>query len=180
MRSASVSSVSTISTGVSRSPSPYPNRRASPPETRVRDNTSRSVSRSPPRKLNSRGRSITPPRQARSDLDRKRRRSSVSSVGSYSTNDDARGSRERTSSRNIRRRYEERSPVGRGRSTESKSPYRSNTSQDGRGPARNTQRQQNNRPTPRDGQRSEVKGPPRQRSLSPFSKRLALTQAMNG
>jgi len=182
MRSASVSSVSTISTSRSRSPSPYPDRRGPPSTSRGRDNISRSFSRSPPPKLDSRARSITPPRlgrQAQPESEKKRRRKSVSSVESDSV-DEKRESRERTSSRNTRRRYGQQSPVGRGRTTESRSPYRPDQSSNGRNSGRNSHEQEIDRPATQDRNRPRARTPPRQRSLSPFSKRLALTQAMNG
>lgn len=94
-----------------------------------------------------------------------------------------RDSRERASSRSTRRKFNQVSPPARGRRTESRSPYRgrrplSNDRQRvyDRGQDRNRFR---NGSPPSGDFREDNKAPPREKSLSPFSKRLALTQAMN-
>ncbi|PSS27340.1 hypothetical protein M430DRAFT_38122 [Amorphotheca resinae ATCC 22711] len=190
MRSTSTTSsvsVSTISTSISRSPSPRPsvrnstadkaysaNRSHSPP-TRVtghRRRPSASTSRSPP------------PRQHLRDSERKRRRDSYSSVDSY-TSEDGRSntwnSRERPRSRSTQGKSRQVSPPARGRRADSRSPHRGRRrlSNDRR---RLTDREKphfsNDGPPPRN-ELKENRDPPRERSLSPFSKRLALTQAMN-
>ncbi|PVH85344.1 hypothetical protein DL98DRAFT_56225 [Cadophora sp. DSE1049] len=162
MRSASSASVSTISTGISRSPSPQRDSR----EHDSRKIGSRSAS-SPRRRSPSM--SITPPRRL-TDSEKKRRRESYSSVDSYSS-DEGNMSRGRVESRSTRRRYQQASPPARGRTTESRSPH-------GKRRGLSNDRQH---PRPRNGfDVVENRAPPRERSLSPFSKRLALTQAMNG
>ncbi|CAG8976522.1 hypothetical protein HYALB_00006019, partial [Hymenoscyphus albidus] len=171
-RSASISSVSvsTISTTMSRSPSP----RRSYAETRQRKPRSPSMSRSPAlrkdsghqdRRYNSISQSPQQPRV--SDSEKKRRRGSVSSVDSDTSADRKENMRPPRDSRSTRRRFREVSPPVRGRRTESRSPHR------GRGRLVDNHEQQQ---PPRNHGRDE---PPRERSLSPFSKRLALTQAMN-
>lgn len=154
MRSASSASVSTISTGASRSPSPSPGL----------DNGKDAISRShhsPP----------SHPQAQPVSVERKRRRQSVSSADSYSANDKEvyrRSSRERTSSRSTRRRFEEHSPPARGRPSNGRK--RSATPE--------AARPSNGRPAP-GAQHRQDNVRPRERSLSPFSKRLALTQSMN-
>ncbi|CZS92304.1 uncharacterized protein RCO7_00796 [Rhynchosporium graminicola] len=157
MRSASSASVSTISTRISRSPSPqrddkeYSIRRAGSTSPVVRR---KSPSRTPPRRL--------------TDSEKKRRRDSFSSVDSYSSDEDI-ISRQRLGSRSTRRRYQQASPPARGRTTESRSPHRKRRDLS------------NDRQRARNGFGGvENRHPPRERSLSPFSKRLALTQSMNG
>ncbi|KAL2071591.1 hypothetical protein VTL71DRAFT_12826 [Oculimacula yallundae] len=154
MRSASSASVSTISTGISRSPSPQ------------RDPMEHSIRKSRSASPAVRRRSMTPPRRL-TDSEKKRRRDSYSSVDSYSS-DEGKMSRERVDSRSTRRRYQQASPPARGRTTESRSPHRKR------------------RELSNDRQRAgngfggiENRRPPKERSLSPFSKRLALTQTMN-
>ncbi|KAE8445309.1 hypothetical protein EG329_013547 [Mollisiaceae sp. DMI_Dod_QoI] len=169
MRSASSASVSTISTNLSRSPSPQPSR-----EPDRRKFRSMSISESPHQRLKSPSLSPRSYRQKLSDPEKKRRRESVSSVDSY---DEAekRMSGERESNRSTRRRFQQASPPARGRrTTESRSPPRerrklSNDRQRGRGSFGDggSNLRKNNKPSPKE------------RSLSPFSKRLALTQAMN-
>ncbi|PTU22433.1 hypothetical protein P175DRAFT_0507278 [Aspergillus ochraceoroseus IBT 24754] len=182
----SVSSVSTISTGRSRSESP---RRERPTE---RPRSNRANSQSSPHSWS-----------------RKRRHSDSSSdysVSSYSSEQKARSrSPEWTGGRNTRRRRRESSPKERGRSRNvSHHEDRGNRSRS-RGvdkgriarerrsmtPAEavaesNHQRRISPRAQPRgsynDRGRDERNHPPpprRERSLSPYSKRLALTQAMN-
>ncbi|KAE9377968.1 hypothetical protein N431DRAFT_435131 [Stipitochalara longipes BDJ] len=181
MRSASHSSVSvsTISTNMSRSPSPT----EIPVNPAVRQPMRTSISRSPqPRKSGlHQSRSLTrspsisrsPPRPKHlTDSEKKRRRNSVSSAESY-TSDDCQKSRERTDSRSTRRRFQQISPPARGRRTESRSPYR------GRRRLSNDRQRGRNRFSDGGPPRDTYKLPPRERSLSPFSKRLALTQAMN-
>ncbi|CZR60366.1 uncharacterized protein PAC_10262 [Phialocephala subalpina] len=163
IRSASSASVTTIST---RSPSPPADRRKSI-----------SISESPQRRPKSTSLSPRPSHQRLPDSEKKRRRESYSSVDSYSSTE-RRASRERRSSRSTRRRFQQASPPVRGRkATESRSPFRerrklSNDRQRdghrGRDSFGDTVMSSSNRPPP-----------PRERSLSPFSKRLALTQAMN-
>lgn len=188
MRSASSNSVSTISTSLSRSPSPRPNRSANPRKPR-----SISLSQSPPRRNSFRQNprpsfSGSPSPQPRmTESERKRRRNSGSSVDSYMSDGGRNGmrdSRERASSRSTRRKFNQVSPPARGRRTESRSPDRgrrplSNDRQKvfDRGVDRNSFR--NGGPPPRNDLRQENKAPPREKSLSPFSKRLALTQEMN-
>jgi hypothetical protein len=167
MRSASSSSVSTISTSMSRSPSPH-----------------KEFGGLNSRKPKSSNLSHSPPRQRLTDSEKKRRRESVSSVASFSSDDRRnyrRDSRERAGSRSTRRKFKQHSPPARGRRTESRSPQR-----DGRRRLSNDRQRlndrekyrfNNDRPPLRD-QFQENKAP-RERSLSPFSKRIALTQAMN-
>lgn len=153
MRSASTASVSTISTRMSRSPSPQQD----PKEPTTRKVEYKGASP----QIRRRSPSISPPRRL-TDSEKKRRRDSFSSVDSHSS-DEGQMLRERRGSRSTRRRFQQASPPARGRTTESRSPhrYRRDLSND-------RQRAIENRP------------PPRKRSMSPFSKRLALTQAMNG
>ncbi|KAK2625198.1 hypothetical protein QTJ16_005567 [Diplocarpon rosae] len=152
--SATSASVSSISTGISRSPSPRP----------ARKSTRRSIS--PPRRRTSPSMSVAVPRGGLADSEKKRKRDSFSSVDSYSSVE-RQQSRDRA---NTRRRYQKASPPARGRTTESRSPFkkRQDSSHDRQRP-RNLIEGSGNTPLP-----------PRERSLSPFSKRLALTQAMNG
>jgi len=169
MRSASSASVSTISTNLSRSPSPQPSRK--PDRRKFR---SMSISESPHQRTKSHSPSPRPSRQKLSDSEKKRRRESYSSVDSYGSAE-RRMSRERESSRSTRRRFQQASPLARGRrTTESQSPPRerrklSNDRQRGRGSFGDcgTNLRKNDKPSLKE------------RSLSPFSKRLALTQAMN-
>lgn len=173
LRSASASSVSvsTISTRMSRSPSPSP-APAGP--------QSRSLSRSPPRVSGQNHRfahsSRSPPRSSNME-EKKRRRDSYSSADSrLSTGDEhVLQSRELGSSRSTRRRFRHVSPPARGRRTESRSPQRGRGRfSDGREQVRGSR---NDGPG-RNGFH-EKSLPARERSLSPFSKRLALTQAMS-
>ncbi|KAH7419919.1 zinc knuckle-domain-containing protein [Cadophora sp. MPI-SDFR-AT-0126] len=158
MRSASSASVSTISTGVSRSLSSQRD---------ARDHDSRKIGRggSLPRRR-SPSMPMTPPRRL-TDSEKKRRRKSFSSVDSYSSEE---GNMLRES-RSTRRRYQQASPPARGRTTESRSPHGKR-----RGLSNDRQHPRPNNEIGDVGNRA----PPRGRSLSPFSKRLALTQAMNG
>ncbi|KAI6710873.1 hypothetical protein JHW43_006604, partial [Diplocarpon mali] len=152
--SATSASVCSISTGMSRSPSPRPARKSA------------RRSDSPPPRRTSPSRSGLAPSSRIAEFEKKRRRESFSSVESYSS-----GERQQSRDRaNTRRRYQKSSPPARGRTTESRSPHRKrqDLSRD-RQRARNLIKGTENRPLP-----------PRERSLSPFSKRLALTQAMNG
>lgn len=187
MRSASsISSVSTISTNLSRSRSRSPIRK---PKARNRRRSSFSPSTprrgSNPQEAREKVEPPSPsPSRRLSELDRKRRRSSVSSVDSHLSGDERhhrRGSRERVVSRSTRRKFQQHSPVERGRKSESRSPYRggrrlSNDRQRSRngapGDCKNAATSTRNRP-------KESKPAPKERSLSPFSKRLVLTQAMN-
>jgi len=156
--SASSVSVSTISTNLSRSPSPRP---SIPQNARQKSRALRSES--PPTRRASRI-SISPPRRL-TDSEKKRRRDSFSSVESRSSEQPHRGAQD-SEERYTRRKIQEHSPRARGRS-----PYRGNgrlsndrrNSDEGRNFVRPTRKP----------------SPPRERSLSPFSKRLALTQAMN-
>ncbi|CAL3967629.1 unnamed protein product [Diplocarpon coronariae] len=152
--SATSASVCSISTGMSRSPSPRPARKSA------------RRSDSPQPRRTSPSRSGLAPSSRIAEFEKKRRRESFSSVESYSS-----GERQQSRDRaNTRRRYQKSSPPARGRTTESRSPHgkRQDLSRD-RQRARNLIKGTENRPLP-----------PRERSLSPFSKRLALTQAMNG
>jgi hypothetical protein len=172
--SASSASVSTISTNLSRSPSPRESTRNIDEGKRRSMSLSKSPSRRESRRNVARSHSLSkspPPVQKLTDSEKKRRRASLSSGGSY-TSGEGRDSRERDSSRSTRRRFQELSPPARGRRTESRSPHRrrrrlSNDRRSGRNGFHNG------------GPLSQENRPPRQRSLSPFSKRLALTQAMN-
>jgi hypothetical protein len=162
LRSASSASVSTISTGISRSPST-----ARP---KVEDDARREA---PPS-----------PRELPTDFEKKRRRDSMSSVDSYSSAEDRRSyrqdSRERASSRSTRRKFQQHSPIARGRRTQSRSPQRggrSRLSNDRHTNVMEGPRYANR--SPGGDERQKNKAPPRERSLSPFSKRLALTQSMN-
>jgi len=176
--SASSASVSTISTNLSRSPSPRETLRdsasrkprpssisRSPRRREFRRDESRSVTRSP-----SISRSPSRPRIL-TDSEKKRRRDSFSSSSSY-ISDDQRKSRERTDIRSTRRRFQQISPPARGRRTESRSPTRGRR-------RLSDNRQYRDRFSDGGPPRNSYRPPPRQRSLSPFSKRLALTQAMN-
>ncbi|KAI9642784.1 hypothetical protein NHQ30_008516 [Ciborinia camelliae] len=180
----STSSVSTISTNRSRSPSPSESRRES--DTYISRPTRRS--HSPLRPTSSRYKRRTPslspsppPRQDTWDSGKKRRRDSMSSVDSYSSRDrpDMRDSRERANSRSTRKKFNDRSPEARGRRTESRSPYR------GRRRLSNDRRRFDEPDVRQERRESSASSethappPPRERSMSPFSKRLALTQAMN-
>lgn len=190
VRSTSYDSVSTISTN--RSPSGSP-RRAQELPPRRRRTSSISRSRSPARRSEDRedarsykrypsaSRSPTlSSMRSRGDSERKRRRSSQLSADSYSSEDRPTQSHDPKAlddDRNKRRRYQEASPVGRGRRTDSSRPerLRREHSNDRRFPV---SRDENR--TGRDtGGTAAPRPAPRQRSLSPFSKRLALTQAMN-
>ena len=186
MHSASSASVSTISTS-SRSPSPRPDRRPQP--TRARYTT---LSPSPPPRNSSPQnhrtsflRSSSPrQRAAESERKRRRRRSSASSVDSYISNDgrnNLRDAREHGGSRSTRRRFNRVSPPARGRVPESRSPgrrrrqlstdrHRVYSRDQGRSGLQNT--------SPPRIEPQEMKPPREERSLSPFSKRLALTQAI--
>ncbi len=186
MRSASSDSVSTISTSPSRSLSPPPNLVTNPRRPR-----SRSPAQSPPRKnpyrYNSRrsfSRSPSPQPRAR-ESEKKRRRDSGSSVEPFVSDDgrhSIRGSREREGSRSTRRKFMAVSPPSRGRKTQSRSPYRarrplSNDRQRAHGRDRDEDHVGEEDSPPHEYKENRV--PPREKSLSPFSKRLALTQAMN-
>ena len=183
MRSASSVSVSTISTSLSRSPSPQQRAKRSdslePISARLPETHSRDQS------FPGRPTSLSPHRQRRALYsEKKRRRSSISSLDSYSSENRrsfGRESRERGSSRSTRRKFQQASPPARGRKTESRSPNRE------RRRLSNNRQHMNGRVQPRAideafPQHHETRrnaGRPRERSLSPFSKRLALTQAMN-
>lgn len=185
IRSASPSSasVSSISTRMSRSPSP----RAISGTSASRKPMRSSISKSPQRRSASRNDSrslsrspsvsrLPPPPKHLTDSEKKRRRDSFSSADSYTSEDrrNSRNSRERTDSRSTRRRYQQTSPPARGRRTESRSPYR------GRRRLSNDRQRGRDRFSDGGPPRDSYRPPPhRERSLSPFSKRLALTQAMN-
>lgn len=164
MRSASSASVSTNSTGMSRSPSPAPRQEVGDVDTRKA---------APPS-----------PRQRPKDFEKKRRRDSMSSVDSYSSAENRRvyapDSRDRASSRSTRRKFQQHSPIARGRRTRSRSPQRGGRRMLSNDRHTNTMEEPRyaNRPPVRD-QRQQNRPPPSERSLSPFSKRLALTQSMN-
>ncbi|TVY38302.1 hypothetical protein LSUB1_G003692 [Lachnellula subtilissima] len=170
MRSASASSVSTISTNVSKSPSPQQARPTS---------LSRSPSRTGLGRQDRRYSSISrsPPSRPKTTHEKKRRRDSYSSVDSRMSNtgDRVPHSRERGSSRSTRRRYRHDSPPARGRNAEIRSPQRRRRFSDDREPGRDSRNSGLNQNNFND----ENKRPPREKSLSPFSKRLALTQSMN-
>lgn len=182
--SASSASVSTISTNMTRSPSPrstsrnptgdrtyYASRSHSPP---VRD-----AGRPKPRK-----RSPSPPTRVQpNDSEKKRRRESFTSESHSSEYEKHnRASRERTSSRSARRKFRDVSPPVRGRRTESRrsrEDRRRSTSHDRRYEDDWERPSHRNDGPPPDDNTRNYRNPPRERSLSPFSKRLALTQAMN-
>lgn len=183
--SASSTSVSTISTNRSRSPPLRPTSRNSDGDRNY--HVSRSYS--PPNRDAGRhvpsARSPSPPsRRHLTDSEKKRRRDSISSTESYTSEDGRsirRSSRERAGSRSTRRKFKERSPPVRGRRTESRSPHR-----DRRRRPSNDRQQTDNQDRSSHGNSgqpindaSDFRNIPRERSLSPFSKRLALTQAMN-
>ncbi|KAG9246288.1 zinc knuckle-domain-containing protein [Calycina marina] len=163
-RRRSSSSVSTISTSMSRS------RSRSPPP-RSHDNEPRGTKKS-----------SLPPRDALSvpaaNDQKKRRRSSVSSSDSYvskSGEDQVGDYGERTDSRSTRRRYQDSSPRERGRRDSKEWPPVRRGSPARRGPSADHK--------PVAPVREQMKParhlPPRERSLSPFSKRLALTRSIN-
>jgi len=188
VRSASDSSVSTISTGISRSPPPLePSRGTAMPRPRHSDSPPPSPQSRSNFEQNSKftNRSHSPPPEHRvAAVAKKRRRNSASSVDSYSSEGDSMGklgSREERNSRSTRRRFKQSSPPMRGRRTESRSPHRR------RRPLSNDRQRTSNQDNghftfggPSQLDRFEgTRGPPRKQSLSPFSKRLALTKAMN-
>jgi len=159
-RRRSSSSVSTISTNMSRSRSP--STRLNQPDESIAKETI--LLPSPRSKL---------PSNIVAESERKRRRSSVSSSASYTSEEDIdhrSGPEDRLNSRSTRRRIKNHSPQPRGRRTESHS-------------SRQIRREPSFDPKPSgtgDKLRSDNgNGPPRERSLSPFSRRLALTKAMN-
>jgi len=170
MRSASVSSasVSTISTNMSRSRSPQNSRPRSA-----------SLSRSPsPGRVNQRRYSSisrSPPLRSSAVDEKKRRRDSYSSQDSRMSEDGnfVQNSKERGSSRSTRRKYRHVSPPARGRKTASRSPQRGRRRVSDHEPLRD------DRNSGHMNGLKESRAPTRERSLSPFSKRLALTQAMN-
>lgn len=175
MRSASASSasVSTISTNMSRSRSP-----------RQARSLSASQSRSPPRRrMSHQDRGVSnisksSPTQPRAVDEKKRRRNSYSSVDSHMSDGEGHlpHSRERGSSRSTRRKFRHVSPPVRGRRAESRSPQR------GRRRVSNDRisiRNDRDGGTKRNGFNNGHRSPVKERSLSPFSKRLALTQSMN-
>ncbi|KAJ5622847.1 hypothetical protein N7490_011452 [Penicillium lividum] len=181
LSSHSTNSVATIST--TRSASASPDRRSNPRE-HARDRATTSVS---------------PP----ADKSRKRRLSDSGesySGSSYSGVRHRSRSREWAEDRNIRRRRRESSPEERGRHRDSRhrdqrrsssvdqgqiaKERRSTTPRTGRN--RSGQRSYRDRSPPvhahpaRSRQEPRARaGPPRERSMSPYSKRLALTKAMN-
>lgn len=130
----------------------------------------------------------SPPRKAANDADRgrisgdqrvKRARSRSSSEYSYR-------STSRTGSRSNRRRYSRDSPRPRGRGrSRSREPYRAEngrdmvTKGDGARDARDTRRNLDISSTDARRELSMARERPKERSLSPFSKRLALTRSMN-
>ncbi|KAJ5995771.1 hypothetical protein N7481_002748 [Penicillium waksmanii] len=170
--------------------------------------TNRSASRSPaPRSSRGggdKGNSASPA----ASKSRKRRYSDSAdsySASSYSSGARHRSrSREWTEDRNIRRRRRESSPEQRGRKrdSEGQDPRRERRSRSAESPraakerrsmtpeakqdhsSRRSYRNRENPPTQTEGGRPKQEprgrpGPPRQRSMSPYSKRLALTQSMN-
>ncbi len=173
-RSRSLESVSTISTTLSRSRSP------SEDHHRVSNhNHRRSMSHSPRRSLSKRP-GVDGKKAA--VLDKKRRRDSTSSSSSASSSydsDETRALRRRDPSRKNRRRIKSRSPNPRGRKPSGMSPDRART-------APSHRRQGSIEGRGRTGQEdrgfpaASPKAAPRQKSLSPFSKRLALTQSLGG
>jgi len=186
--SRSSTSVSTISTNrsLSRSPSPRAiSRDASGSRNYYASRSHSPPLRSAPKSISPRGSQSPAPRHHLTDSEKKRRRASFSSAESHDSRgreNNGRGSRERATSRSTRRKFKETSPPVRGRRTESRSPQR-----DRRRGLSNGRRQDDGwqRPSHRNGMRFpsddaiNSRDAPRERSLSPFSKRLALTQAMN-
>ncbi|KAK4190607.1 zinc knuckle-domain-containing protein [Podospora australis] len=195
-RSISYDSVSSIST---RSPSPPPRRSPSPPgKERSRDDREFS-----PRVPQSQSRSLSPEeryarRSSQSPVRQHQRRYSPYSRSPSPRrspcpppsrwgygHDHGRDSRGAPPSRGSDRDYTARRAYSRSRSR-SRSPARSPVRRDGRRDNRNRQyrdrddddgyQRGSNVPPP---QQRQPPPPPRERSLSPFSKRLALTQAMN-
>lgn len=159
-RRRSSSSVSTISTNMSRSRSP-PALLKQPGDSRLKESTRLPSPRAKVRSNNG------------AESERKRRRDSVSSSASYTSevaDDHRRGLKDRSNSRSTRRRFKEHSPQTRGRRSESHS-----SPQTRREPSLN-RKPANKGVESRSDNRN---GPPRERSLSPFSRRLALTKAMN-
>jgi hypothetical protein len=180
----SANSVSTISTNRSRSASPVRQRRDANGSARRTSSVSPAPSKS-----------------------RKRRYSDA--LNGYSDSSYSSGARHRSRSqewaedRNIRRRRRESSPEQRGRHRESgrhgsrrrrsrsQSADKSQIAKERRSMTPNTTRDQPGRRSYRDranppvpgGPKQEPRGrpgqPPRERSMSPYSKRLALTQTMN-
>lgn len=169
--------------------------------------TNRSRSRSPPRRdgYSSRRQDPRAESTSRHSKPRKRRYSDSSSgYSSYSSGEDNR-SRDRgwTGDRNTRRRRRESSPDARGRARDvprggdrpgrirshsgdrfrgTRGGARSDSpnAMDDRGYSGGPSRNYAGRPDrPSGGRDPGPPQPPRERSLSPFSKRLALTQAMN-
>lgn len=201
----SASSVSTISTNMSRSPTPRETRRtpdayntrtarrSRSPQLRGARKTSDSYNSRParssssPRPESSRYKRRTPslspsppPREDIRDSGKKRRRDSYSSVDSYSSRgeQDIGDTRQRASSRSTRKRFNDRSPEIRGRRTQSRSPYRGRRDLSDDRTRFDEPRNKGERRDSRASIKAPAPRPPRERSLSPFSKRLALTQAM--
>jgi len=171
LRSDSSLSVSTISTDRSRSQSPP--RRQTLKESnnhRARSKTrSRSWSRSPPR------------RRSLKESGNKRRRVSSADSDTSDAPSSQKDPEARTGSRSTRRRLNQSSPSARGRQVEDRSPYRDRRLSDDR---RQPSHQAHIEISSNDGRPSELIDrdywpPPRERSLSPFSRRKALTQAMS-
>lgn len=176
IRSTSSSSVSTISTSRSRSPPRVANTGPN------RHSKSRSMSRSRSR---SRLRSV-PPRQDSGTEKKRRRGSSTSSSGSEDSQLNPRDTRDRIYSRSTRRRYSQQSPSTRGRhATSDRSPGRGRRrhsndrrlSHEGPKILRGLSRDRSSSDLPHERSRKEEG--PRDRSLSPFSKRLAMTKTIN-
>lgn len=166
--SSSSVSVSTISTDRSGSSANRPAEKEAGRS--LRRSMSMSESPIPLHKAQSPSLSQSPQRRA-TEAEKKRRR--TSSPDSYVSEDDRRVSRERGSSRSTRRRFQENSPPARGRRTESRGSYR------GR---RELSNDQKGAQDSMDHSFDEPKATPqtlRGKSLSPFSKRMALTQSMN-
>ncbi|KAH8699730.1 zinc knuckle-domain-containing protein [Ilyonectria robusta] len=195
-RSVSSHSVSTISTGVSRSPSP-PRRKAKspPPQQRGRSphseakggsrdgrrdySSSRSRSRSP-RPQERRRRSVSRDSRSPDIDDRERSYRARDAALRYSERDDAPPRRSRRESMGSRDSFDSR----RQRARESTSPE-PKARQPRRPEQHNPRRGRDGGPRGRnDGNAPASRGPPpeeraRERSLSPFSRRLALTQSLN-
>lgn len=170
IRSKSVSSVSTISTN--ESPSPIHRSR----DQEIHSHQPRSGTPNQDDPSHNRARTTSTPRS-----ERKRRRDSISSSDSYASGDQ----RGRANSRSTRRRYERVSQSPRGRRTENRSPHRGrgdsfvDRQNAGDGFSNNVRPNAEDRNRNNDSmQRLGRNVPQRERSLSPFSKRLALTQAM--
>jgi len=178
-RSPSSSSVSTISTNRSRSRSRTPPRK-SVDRDRLGQRTSRLRSRTPPRKRkhrsisSSRSRSQTPPQTAPGSHRKSRRHRTISPIDRGRSSKTRRGShRSRTDSPSLDKSQitKHRVSLGSEKDPNDDGQYEEH---DNRKPKENPRFPANTRSA-----NAGPRQPRRERSLSPYSKRLALTQAMN-